>query len=924
MSAADGTVLGLTKIFDAGPPSARFNIVIVSDGYQAAQMAQFQTDANAIRDALFLEPPFEQAELTCAINIYRLDVTSTDTGADKPNCSDGGGGNTFVDTYFDSSFCADGATQRLVYGDAQLAMDTVEALLPQWHQIMVLVNDAERGGGGGSVAFFSTGGMDWRQVAVHEMGHSAFGLADEYDYGGPDDWPGGEPGEPNVTAQSDPALVKWSALVTAGSLSPTRDNPSCTSTDPGPSGVPAGTVGTFEGAKYSHCGAYRPVWNCMMRDTGADFCPVCTDRIMTVMAPFAQPAPGGNVALANTTVDFNDVPTGLTVVRAARFNVDSCFGITVQALNAPAAPFALESPIVTVMQPAGPAPWPGYFWFRLTAGAVGPIAPQQVTLRCLETNEDFVVTLTGNVITRPTVATQLVFDKSGSMLGLTDEGITKEQVLRNAASVFTDLVWDDNGIGINAYDQDPHPVMDIETAGAPGAGLGRDHALGAIAGHASNPSGMTAIGDGIELARTKLDTAPGSWDSRAMLVLTDGIETEHKYISEVADGVIGQKVFAIGMGTAEQIQPAALDALTSGTGGYLLMTGNLSSDETFLLEKYYLQILAGLNNNELVLDPEGWVRVGVVERIPFDVTDADVEITATVLGRPAQVLIMGLEAPDGTQIAAGDPALIGRSTSRALYMRAGLPLFAGGRTHQTGRWHLLLAIHPEFWKRLGGGANDPAIGGQFNGPGIRYSASVAAYSSLRLAAAVHQNSLQPGATMTVRGTLTEYGSPFLGNGKIVSETVRPDGYEWIMPLVPVAEEPGAWSASLSADQTGVYRFRLIASGRNRHDQKFTREAIRTGAVWRGGDNPVDHPGASGQPGNGGGRGSGLDWCALLKCLFGKGAISDELVNRLLERGLDIRRLRECIAENCQHDEDQKVNRAMLFKLRQLVEQLEVK
>lgn len=919
MSAADGTVLGLTKIFDAGPPSARFNIVIVADGYQAGQMAQFQADADQIRDRLFLEPPFDRPELTCAINIYRLDVTSTDAGADKPNCSDGGGSATFVDTYFDSTFCSDGDTQRLLYGNAQLAIDTVEPLLPQWHQIIVLVNDAERGGAGGSVAWFSTGGGDWREVAIHEMGHSSFGLADEYDYGGPDDWPGGEPGEPNVSAEPDPAAVKWSALVTAGPASPTRANPNCGTTDPGPSGVAAGTVGTFEGAKYSHCGVYRPVWNCMMRDTGAPFCPVCTDRILTVMAPFAQPAPGGNVSLANATVDFNDVPTGLTVVRAARFNVESCLSITVQAMTTPSAPFALESPAVTVMAPAGPAPWPGYFWFRFTAGAVGAVTPQQVTLRCLETGEDFVVTLTANVIARPTVATQLVFDKSGSMLSLTDEGIAKEQVLRNAASVFADLMWDDNGIGINAYDHDPHPVMDVETAGAPGAGQGRDHALGNIASHVSNPAGMTAIGDGIELARNKLNGAAGSWDAKAMLVLTDGIETEHKYISEVADGVIDQKVFAIGMGTAEQIRPAALNSLTSGTGGYLLMTGNLSSDETFLLEKYYLQILAGLNNNELVLDPEGWARPGVIERIPFNVTDADVEITATVLGRPAHYLVMGLEAPDGTQIALGDAALIGRSTPRALYMRAGLPFFADGKPHQAGRWHMLLTIHPEFWKRM-----SAAAGSKWqatSGPGIRYSATVAAYSSLRMAAAVHQDSLEPGALMTVRATLTEYGSPFLGHANVVSETTRPDGYQWNMPLSPVPGEPGAWRATLTAEQSGVYRFRLIATGRNRHEQKFTREAIRTGAVWLGGNQPnggVD-PSGGGKDADG-----GLDWCAFLKCLFGRDVISDELIKRLKEAGLDVDHLRRCIAANCRHDEPKANTTAVLAALRRLVADHEVK
>ncbi len=886
MGVADGSVLGLTKIFDSGLPSARWNLVIVSEGYTAGQMAQFAIDAQAVTDRLFLEAPFDQPELGCAINVYRLDVTSTDAGADKPNCSDGGGSGTTVNTYFDATFCFDGDTQRLLAGDGALAQSTVEAWLPEWHQILVLVNDSERGGAGGSVGWFSNGGSDWKEVAIHEMGHSAFGLADEYDYGGPDDWPGGEPSEPNVTAVSNPATVKWSSLVTAGPANPTRANPNCTTTDPGPSPVAANIVGTFEGAKYSHCGAYRPVWNCMMRDTGAAFCPVCTQTILNVMAPFAQPAPSGDVMLATPTINFNDVPTGLTVVRAARFNVNSCFPVTFQALNTPTAPFALESAAVTVVSPAGPPPWKGYFWFRFTAGAVGSVPSQQVTLRCLETGEDFVATLSGNVVTRPTVATQLVFDKSGSMLSVTDEGRTKEQVLKDSASIFIDLLWDDNGVGINAYDHDPHPIMDVVVAGPPGSG--RDDALAAIAAHGSNLYGWTAIGDGIELGKAKLDAAPGSWDHKAMIVLTDGIETADKRVADVADSVVNEKVFAIGMGTAEQIQPGTLNALTKGTGGYLLMTGNLSQDETFLLEKYYIQILAGVNNNDLILDPEGWAMAGTIERIPFDVIDSDVEITGLVLGRPVQYLMMALETPDGTQVALGNPSLIGRATPRALYMRAGLPLLAEGSPAHAGKWHLLLTIHPEFWKRITGAATHALP----TGPGVRYSASVTAYSNLRMGAWVHQTSLEPGATLLPRAVLTEYGAPFRGTAQVWAELTRPDATANTVLLGKVSGEPGVFEKSLVASQSGIYRFRIMAEGRTIHDQHFTRETTRTAAVWHGGDRP--QPGGTGSP-SGSAR---PDWCALLHCLLSRDVMSDKLVRRLQELGVDVDALRTCIARQC--------------------------
>ncbi len=894
MSTADGTIVGLTKIFDSGTPATRWNLVFVADGYQAAQLGQFAADAQAVVDRLLSIAPFDRPEIQCGMNVYRVDVASTDSGADKPNCADGGGNGSTKATYFDSTFCHNGAAQRLLYGDANLVRTTVAGLLPDWNQIIVICNDPERGGGGGQVAWTSNGGWDWREVAIHELGHSVFGLADEYDSDGPNNYAGGEPFQPNITTNSNPMTCKWSALVTAGPANPTRANPNCGMDDPGPSPVPAGAIGTFEGADHSHCGCYRPAWTCMMRNTGEAFCAVCTSVIVNFMAQYNEPVPSGDIDLATSTVNFNDVPTGLSVVRAARFNVNSCVGVTFQVLNPPVAPFALEGPAIVPALPAGPSPWPAFIWFRLNAGAAGPVPSQQVTIRCLATGENFIVTLSGIVIPRPTVAAQLVFDRSGSMLETTDEGRTKEQVLKDSASVFVDLLWDDNGIGINSYDQDPHPVMDVAVAGAPGAGGGRDAAAGAISVHASNPNGATAIGDGIELARMKLNGAIGTWSNKAMIVLTDGIETASKYIAEVADSVIDNRVFAIGMGTAEQIQPAALDALTSGTGGYLLMTGNISANETFLLEKYYVQILSGVNNNDIVVDPEGWARPGVIERIAFDVIESDVEITALVLGRPAHVLTMALETPAGQIVPISNPSLIGRTSARTMYMRAGLPLLAGGVPAHAGRWYLLLTLNRRMYDIPTTHVPNGGWPGATNEVGVHYSASVAAYSNLRLEAAVHQDSRQPGAKLTLTAILTEYGAPFRGSATVQVEMTRPDRSTIAVILHSVSGEPGRYEAHRIATQAGIYSCHFLVSGRTVREQRFTREAIRTAAIWHGGDNP-----ATGiLPGGRHDNDVPPDWCGLFECLLDDRVISPELAKRMKKIGLDLESLRDCLRHRC--------------------------
>ena len=71
-------------------------------------------------------------------------------------------------------------------------------------------------------------------------------------------------------------------------------------------------------------------------------------------------------------------------------------------------------------------------------------------------------------------------------------------------------------------------------------------------------------------------------DFKSLVVLTDGQENRTRFISEVSS-LINNRVFAIGLGTPEQIQPIALNALTNGTDGYLIMTGTLDADDPFRL-----------------------------------------------------------------------------------------------------------------------------------------------------------------------------------------------------------------------------------------------------------------------------------------------------------------------------------------------------
>lgn len=920
MSASDGTILGLVKVHDGGPPASRWNLVIVGDGYRASEIGAFQTHVEQLRSTLFDLAPFDEPAVACAINIYRLEVASDNSGADDPVCEldpQSNGPGTTAATYFDSTFCFDGKIRRGLSGDTGLAKSTVAGLLPEYDAVIVLVNSTVRGGmARDGVGWFSVGSGDWKEVAIHEMGHSVFGLADEYDYrnnpGGVeperDNAPAGEPGSPNVTAEPDPATVKWSALVTAGADSPTMPNADCTLPNDAASPVAADIVGTFEGANTYHCGNFRPRYACMMRSTGDPFCPVCAQAIRDFYATFNAPSPGTSVSLDTPTLDFGDVPVDTTMLRAVSFTVESCVPVAFQVTVPPAAPFSVQGVSLVTSNPEGGPQRTARVFFAMAGGALGSSHSDTATIRCLETGEDFEVTLIGDFVARPTAAVQLVLDQSGSMLDAIPGIGDKASLLRFSANVLIDLLYADSGIGLNAFDQDPHPMMSVQVAGPTGIGAGRLAARAALAGYAANPNGATAIGDGIELGKDVLDASP-PFDAKAMIVLTDGIETADKRVADVAAGVIGTRVFAIGLGSASQIQPATLQALTNDTGGYLLMTGPVDESRAFLLAKYYLQILAGVTNNDIVLDPEGVVVAGQVVRIPFDVTDEDIEITAVVLAPNPWALIVGLEAPDGTVFSEAstpaNPQLTYSQGASSVHMRASLPMARGAPVHG-GRWNLLLALDGR------GGGRKTYVAGNFAAQTaqMRYSASVYAYSNMRMRAQLVQSSLAPGATCSITATLTQSSIPIAGTPSVVAEITRPD--DSVATVHMVAAGDGRWERSFVAGQPGVYRVRVLAKGRTVRDQAFTREQIVTAAVWIGGDNPGgEGPGGRGDPqhptypGGSGGKdcNCGPDILGeILCCLLRSKGLTPEALRRLEEWGIDPKRLLACAERACKGSE----------------------
>jgi IgA Peptidase M64 len=286
---SDGTEVGMTQVFNAGPREQRYNLVVLAEGFRQSELGTFAARVQEFCDALFSTKPFD--EFRDAVNVYRIDVASTESGADDPAAC--GGSGATPRTYFDARFCANNQHRRSLRVDEFIVVDVVRRWLPQWHGALVVVNSSIQGGTGWFFPTVSTP-AGWTRDATHELGHY-FGLADEYEFsagcasdppGSQDNFVGVEPDAPNVTAGRTRGTIKWSAFLAPSTAIPTSTNADCTKCDPQPNPARDITVGAFEGARYFHCGLLRPQYDCRMRDNRFPFCAVCRMRLRSWLQPF--------------------------------------------------------------------------------------------------------------------------------------------------------------------------------------------------------------------------------------------------------------------------------------------------------------------------------------------------------------------------------------------------------------------------------------------------------------------------------------------------------------------------------------------------------------------------------------------------------------------------------------------------------------
>jgi ureidoglycolate hydrolase len=267
-------------MYDNGDPWNRLDLVIVGDGYTASEMAKFGSDAGALAAAIIQEEPFREYQRY--INVRRVEVASAESGADHPER------NVYRNTAFDAAYNCSGI-QRLVCVNTGKVLNAVAFLPPEQRDyVIVVVNDSEYGGSGGTVAVTSTNAQAV-EILLHEFGHTFGGLADEYDTQPPQCSDAFEPPQPNVTKETVRTAIKWRHWIEPETPVPTLD------------GLP-GVPGLYLGARYCPATLYRATYMSKMRVLGRPYEQINSEALILHLYAYTSPIDSYSPPLAGLTV----------------------------------------------------------------------------------------------------------------------------------------------------------------------------------------------------------------------------------------------------------------------------------------------------------------------------------------------------------------------------------------------------------------------------------------------------------------------------------------------------------------------------------------------------------------------------------------------------------------------------------------------
>jgi hypothetical protein len=303
----------LIAIEKNGEPAQKVDVLLLGDGYTAAERGKFERDARRLIDMLFAAPPFRERRRD--FNVWGLVPPAAESGISRPSTG------VYRASPIGATYDAFGS-ERYILTFNNRALRETAAFAP--YEFIEILTNTRTYGGGGIFNLYSTVAADSAQapyIFVHEFAHHFAALADEY-YTSPVAYAPApekkiEPWEPNVTALLDPRTLKWRDLVEPGTPLPTpwqkadferasrayqerraqiraahRPEEDMEALFSEVRGFEtklfakeryAGKVGAFEGANYEARGYFRPEIDCIMFTRSKDFCAVCRRALETII-----------------------------------------------------------------------------------------------------------------------------------------------------------------------------------------------------------------------------------------------------------------------------------------------------------------------------------------------------------------------------------------------------------------------------------------------------------------------------------------------------------------------------------------------------------------------------------------------------------------------------------------------------------------
>ena len=249
-----------------GDPATRFSLVVLGDGYTAAELPKFREHVEKHLNILWSLEPFRSYRNY--INVYAVEIVSGESGITcdpahrQPR-------KTPLSLQFQGG-CQNPNARGVVFDRAsnEEARRYARMATPHYDQILAIANTDTYGGIGGREATTTGGNALSPYITPHEIGHSLGRLQDEYTYRergvkGP------------IYSQAEPASHHHT-LLTEAEMRAQQKKWYRWLGEPSESG---GTIGRYEGGMYSVGGLFRPSKHSLMISLGYYFDQVSLERL---------------------------------------------------------------------------------------------------------------------------------------------------------------------------------------------------------------------------------------------------------------------------------------------------------------------------------------------------------------------------------------------------------------------------------------------------------------------------------------------------------------------------------------------------------------------------------------------------------------------------------------------------------------------